>query len=319
MTLVTIDEIRAAAGRIAGVALRTPVLPASWAPPGTALLLKAESLQPIGAFKIRGAYNKIAALPPDVRERGVVAYSSGNHAQAVAYAAKAFGIPASIVIQHGVAEVKVAATLALGAEVVRVPPADRARVADELAERYGRVLVPPFDDRDVIAGQGTIGLELVEDVEEIDRVLVPISGGGLISGVAVAIKALSPRTQVIGVEPALAGDAAESFRRGERVAWTAEATDHTIADGLRTPEVGQLPWLHIRELVDDVITVEEDEIVEAIRVLALGSRLVAEPSGAVPVAAFRSGRLPAVPRTVAVVSGGNIDPAFLADVLCRTG
>ncbi len=319
MTLVTLEEIRAAADRLAGIALRTPVLPASWAPPGQTLLLKAESLQPIGAFKIRGAYNKIAALPAEVRARGVVAYSSGNHAQAVAYAARAFGIPASIVIQHGVAEVKVAATLALGAEVIRVPPADRARVAAELAEQYGRVMVPPFEDRDVIAGQGTIGLELAEDVEAIDRVLVPISGGGLISGVAVAIKALSPGTQVVGVEPALAADTAESFRRGERIAWSVEQTDRTIADGLRTPEVGQLPWLHIRELVDEVITVEEDEIVDAIRVLALGSRLIAEPSGAVPVAAFRAARLPPVSRTVAVVSGGNIDPAFLADVLSRTG
>ena len=315
MTLVTLDEIRAAAGRLTGVALRTPVLPAAWAPNDQALLLKAENLQPIGAFKIRGAYNKIALLPADVRERGVVAYSSGNHAQAVAYAARAFGIPASIVIQHGVAEVKVAATIALGAEVIRVPAAERASTAAELAQRYGRVIVAPFEDRDVIAGQGTIGLELAEDVEDIDRVLVPISGGGLISGVAAAIKALSPRSEVVGVEPALAADAAESFRRGQRVAWASDAVGRTIADGLRTPEVGELPWAHIRELVDDVVTVEEDEIVDAIRVIALGSRLVAEPSGAVPVAAFRSGRLPPVRRTVAVVSGGNIDPAFLADVL----
>jgi threonine dehydratase len=319
VNLVTLDEIRAAAKRLTDVALRTPVLPASWAAPGASLLLKAESLQPIGAFKIRGAYNKIAALPAEVRERGVVAYSSGNHAQAVAYAAKAFGIPASIVIQHGVAEVKVTATRSHGAEVIRVDPADRVTAAVELAERQGRVLVAPFDDRDVIAGQGTIGLELAEDVDEIDRVLVPISGGGLISGVAVAIKALSPRTQVVGVEPALAADAAESFRRGERIAWTSEAAGRTIADGLRTPEVGALPWAHIRELVDDVVTVEEDEIRDAIKVLALGSRLVAEPSGAVPVAAYRSGRLPAVGRTVAVVSGGNIDPALLVDVLSGTG
>jgi len=319
MTLVTLDEIRAAAVRLSGVALRTPVLPAAWSPPGTSLLLKAENLQPVGAFKIRGAYNMIAALPGDVRDRGVVAYSSGNHAQAVAYAARAFGVPAAIVIQHGVAEVKVAATLALGAEVVRVPAADRTSAAEELAERYGRVVVPPFEHRDVIAGQGTIGLELVEDVDEIDRVLVPVSGGGLVSGIAVAIKALSPRTQVIGVEPALAADTAESFRRGERVMWAADAVSRTIADGLRTPQVGELPWAHIRELVDDVVTVEEDEILDSVEVLALGSRLVAEPSGAVPVAAFRSGRLSPVRRTVAVVSGGNIDPALLAAALSRTG
>ena len=193
MTLVTLDEIRDAARRVTGIALRTPVLPASWAPPDEALLLKAENLQPIGAFKIRGAYNKIAALPEDERSRGVVAYSSGNHAQAVAYAARAFGIPAAIVIQHGVAEVKVAATLRARR---RGGPGLAGRTSrrrhGQLAERYGRVLVPPFDDRDVIAGQGTIGLELAEDVDEIDRVLVPISGGGLISGIAVAIKALSP-------------------------------------------------------------------------------------------------------------------------------
>jgi len=319
MTLVTLDEIRAAAVRLSGVALRTPVLPAAWSPPGRSLLLKAENLQPVGAFKIRGAYNMIAALPGHVRDRGVVAYSSGNHAQAVAYAARVFGVPAAIVIQHGVAEVKVAATLALGAEVVRVPAADRASAAEDLAERYGRVVVPPFEHRDVIAGQGTIGLELVEDVDEIDRVLVPVSGGGLVSGIAVAIKALSPRTQVIGVEPALAADTAESFRRGKRVMWAADAVSRTIADGLRTPQVGELPWAHIRELVDDVVTVEEDEILDSVKVLALGSRLVAEPSGAVPVAAFRSGRLSPVRRTVAVVSGGNIDPALLAAALSRTG
>ena len=242
MTLVTIDEIRLAAKRLDGVAVRTPLLEAAWAPPDQTLLIKAENLQPIGAFKIRGAYNMIAALPDDVRRRGVVAYSSGNHAQAVAYAAKAFGIPATIVIQHGVAEVKVAATIALGAEVVRVPAADRATTAAELAERYGRVLVPPFENRDVIAGQGTIGLELAEDGGQIDRVLVPISGGGLISGIAVAIKALSPQTQVVGVEPSLAGDAAEGFRLNDP-----GGVDLRAGRAARSPTAyGRRPWASSR-------------------------------------------------------------------------
>lgn len=317
MTLVDIAEIRAAADRIAGVAVRTPLLRATWAPDEQELWLKAENLQPIGAFKIRGAYNTIAALSPEVRARGIVAHSSGNHAQAVAYAARAFGVNATIEIPEGASELKVAATRALGAEVVRVKASERGRLAAEIAERDGSTMVPPFDDRIVIAGQGTIGLELVEDLQDIDRVLVPVSGGGLVAGVAAAVKAISPRTEVVAVEPELAADAQASFRARERVVWESADTTRTIADGLRVTAVGELPLEHLLALVDDVVTVTEDEIKDAMQVLALRSRLVVEPSGAVPVAAFRSGRLAPVRRTVAVVSGGNVDPVLLAEVLAR--
>lgn len=315
MTLVGLDDIVAAAERLRGVALHTPLLPCAWAPADRPLLIKAESLQPVGAFKIRGAYNAVAQIPAERRRRGVVAHSSGNHAQAVAYAAKAFGIPATIVIPHGAPAVKVDATRALGATVVRVAAADRESAAAELAARDGSTPVPPYDDALVIAGQGTVGLEIAADLPDVEVVLVPVSGGGLVSGVAVAIRALCPGARVIGVEPELAADAHESMRRGERVEWTPERTGRTIADGLRVSGVGELPWEHMRALVDDVVTVTEEQIRDAMRVLALGSRLVAEPSGAVAVAAHRAGVAPAAGRTVAVVSGGNVDPALFASVL----
>src|SRR6266511_509226 len=256
--LVTLDEIRAAAKNLAGVAVRTPLLPAPWAGPDFAV--KAESLQVIGAFKIRGAYHALATLPAAERARGVAASSSGNHAQAVAYAARSFGVPAVIVIPEGATPGKVAATRALGAEVVRVPPADRDTAAAAIAADRGLALVPPYDDARVIAGQGTVGLEIVEDWPDVDVVLVPVSGGGLISGVAAAVKALRPSARVFGVEPALAADTAESLRRGEPVFWPAERTYRTIADALRASSPGRLPWEHILAYVDDVLPVTEDEI-----------------------------------------------------------
>jgi threonine dehydratase len=310
--LVTIDEIRAAAGRIAGHAVRTPLLRSPWPD----LWLKPESLQPIGAFKIRGAVNAIAHLEPEVRARGILAHSSGNHAQAVAYAARSFGVPAHIVIPDNAPERKIDATRALGATVELVPIAQRFSRPDEVQAETGMPMVPPFDHRDVIAGQGTVGLEIAEDAPDVAAILVPVSGGGLISGIAAAAAALLPDAAVIGVEPELAGDAAESFRAGRKVAWSPVDTARTMADGLRTFSVGDLPWAHISTLVSDVITVTEAEIAEATRRLALEARLVAEPSGAVATAAhlFHSDRLPAG-RRVAVVSGGNIDPAVLRSVL----
>lgn len=311
--LVDIDDIRAAAARIAGTAVRTPLMPSPW--PG--LWLKPEMLQPIGAFKIRGAVNAIARLDPALRARGVLAHSSGNHAQAVAYAARALGIDAHIVIPDNAPARKVEATRALGATVELVPVEQRFSRPEELARETGKAMVPPFDHPDVIAGQGTIGLEIAEDVRDWERppaaILVPVSGGGLVSGIAVAAAALLPDTAVIGVEPQLAGDAAESFRAGRRIGWAPADTARTVADGLRTFSVGELPWRHIRAYVSDIITVTEDEILAATGRLAVQARLVAEPSGAVPVAAhlFHSDRLPAGER-IAVVSGGNIDPALLA-------
>jgi threonine ammonia-lyase medium form len=310
--LVTLDELREAAKRIAGVAIRTPLLPAPWAGD---VWLKLESLQPIGAFKIRGAYAKMSTLSAEERARGVIAPSSGNHAQAVAYAAREFGTRAVIVMPESAAPVKVEATRALGAQVVLVAVAERESRADKLAAEHGYVLVPPYDDRDVIAGQGTAGVEIVEDLPDVDTVVVPVSGGGLISGVAAAVKQLRPQARVIGAEPELAGDAAESFRRGRRVAWSPEDTARTIADGLRVRQVGALTWRHIQRYVDDVVTVTEEQILDAVRLLALRSRLVAEPSGAVSVAAVLSGAARPQGPTVAVISGGNIDPALLARVL----
>ncbi|AXX27744.1 threonine/serine dehydratase [Actinosynnema pretiosum subsp. pretiosum] len=312
MDLVTLEDIRAAAERISGAVLRTPLLP--W---GDGLWLKPESLQPVGAFKIRGAYNALARLTPEDRARGVVAYSSGNHSQAVARAAREFGVPAVIVIPDNAPEVKVEATHALGAEVVRVPMAERESRALELAAERGAVLVPPFDHPDVIAGQGTIGLEIVADLPEVATVLVPVSGGGLLSGVAVAVKALRPDARVIGVEPELAADAGESFAAGRRVDWPAEDRARTVADGLRA-QPSERTFAHIRAHVDGFAAVSEARIRAAVRELAVRARLVVEPSGATTLAAFlelrERGELGDGP-VVAVLSGGNVDPALLAEVL----
>ena len=318
--LVSIDEIRAAAERIAPYAVRTPLLPPPLGDGWAGLRLKPEVLQPIGAFKIRGAVNAIANLDPQVRRRGVVTHSSGNHAQAVAFAARAFGIAAHIVIPETAPVRKVAATRALGATAELVPVAQRVARAEQVAAATGMTMIPPFDHRDVIAGQGTIGLEIASDIgspaDPVTAVLVPVSGGGLISGIAAALHALAPGVAVIGVEPELAADATESMRVGRRIAWRPEDTGRTCADGLRVPSVGELPWAHIRRYVTDIITVTEDEILAATRALALDARIVAEPSGAVPVAAhlFHGAELPAGTR-VAVVSGGNIDPTLLARLL----
>jgi threonine dehydratase len=237
----------------------------------------------------------------------------------VAYAARLFGIDAHIVIPENAPARKVEATRALGATVELVPISMRFSRPRELAESTGKAMVAPFDDRNVIAGQGTVGLEIAEDADGIggvDYVLVPVSGGGLISGIAAALHAVAPQIKVIGVEPELAADAAESFRAGQIRPWAPADTARTVADGLRTFSVGTLPWQHIRELVHDIITVTESEILDATRRLVLEARLVAEPSGAVPVAAFLHHRDQLPPGSaVAVVSGGNIDPAVLRAVL----
>ncbi|HEU5471731.1 MAG TPA: threonine/serine dehydratase [Actinophytocola sp.] len=315
MRLVTIDDIRLAARTIEPVAVRTPLLPCPWADPDRPLWLKPENLQPIGAFKIRGAYHAIARLPADARARGVVAYSSGNHAQAVAYAARAFGVPAVIVIEDTAPEIKVTATRAHGAEVVQVPLPDRESAAAEIGRERGLALIPPFDHPDVIAGQGTIGLEIVADLPDVDVVLVPVSGGGLISGIAGAVKALRPQAAVIGVEPVLAADTAEGLAAGERVHWAPADRARTMADGLRA-EPSELTFAHLRKLVDGIVTVTEDELLAAVAHLARTARLIAEPSGAASTAAYLNHAADFPPgRTVAVVSGGNIDPAVLTRAL----
>jgi len=315
--LVTIDQIRAAAKRIDNVAVYTPLVPLRRSSPP--LLLKPESLQPVGSFKLRGAYAAISALPDDVRRRGVVAHSSGNHGHAVAYAAAVLGIPAVVVVPETAPTAKTDAILAYGAELVTVAPTMAAREAAsaELVERHGYTLVPPFDDPGVIAGQGTIGLEIMADRPDVDLIVVPVSGGGLISGIATAARAINPDVTVVGVEPEFAADARDSLRTGERVAWPAASAQRTVADALRVERIGELPFAHMRRDVAGIVTVTDEQMLAAVRRLALAAHVVAEPGGAAAVAAclFRADELPAARTRVAVVSGGNIDPALLARVI----
>jgi threonine dehydratase len=315
--LVCLAEIQEAARLLASVVVHTPLVPFPGL--GRGLLVKPESLQPTGSFKPRGAYTAISAVGQDARERGVIAHSSGNHGHAVAYAAALLGVRALVVVPKTTPKVKTDAIERYGAELVTVEPTMSARVAatEELTARHGYVLIPPFDDRRVIAGQGTIGLEIAADCPRADLVVVPVSGGGLISGIAAAVRATCPGVAVVGVEPDLAADARDSFRRGERVAWPAADVKRTIADALRVERIGILPFAHIRELVTDIITVTEDEILAAVRRLAWQARLVAEPGGAAAVAAclFRAGELPQARMPVAVLSGGNIDSEMLASIL----
>jgi threonine dehydratase len=324
ISLVDVDAIRAAAARIAPIAMKTPLVRAAF--PGVSgdgtgkeIWLKAESLQPIGAFKIRGASNKILQLSPAEIARGVITYSSGNHAQGVAYAARAVGAKAVIVMPSNAPAVKRAATLALGAEVVDVGVASSERLAkaEELVREYGYVVIPPYDDEQIIAGQGTCGLEIVNELPDVDLVVSPVSGGGLLGGVAAAVKQLRPQARVFGIEPELAADTAESFRTGSIVTWPAELTSRTIADGLRTQSVGVRNFVHLQAFVDGIITVTEAEIRAAMRAIVSVTRLVPEPSGAVSTAAllFHADELPRYRKAVAIVSGGNVDPAQLAEVL----
>jgi threonine dehydratase len=315
MELVSIDDVRAAAKTLTGVAVRTPVLPCPWAA-GPGLWVKPENLQPIGAFKLRGAYHAVSRIPADRRGAGVVTHSSGNHGRALAYAAREFGVPAVVVMPDVAPPVKIEAGRALGAEVVLVAPAERLAVAQRVVVERGMTIVPPFDDLDVIAGQGTVGLEIVEDFPSVEVVLVPIGGGGLASGVATAIKGVRPDIRVYGVEPELAAETAEGLRAGHLVTWPTERTYRTIADGVRTAP-SELTFAHLRERLDGVLTVTEEQITEAVGLLARESKLVVEPSGALGVAAYRAGYGEAAGRTVAVVSGGNLDPALLADLVTR--
>jgi len=311
LPLVDIGAIRAAARTLEGIAIRTPLI--AFGRPEERVLLKAESLQPIGAFKIRGAYTAIAALDPATRARGVITYSSGNHAQGVARAALLFGVPAVIVMPSDAPGIKRARVAADGAEIVEVGTAseERRTVAERIAAERGLTVIPPYDDDRIIAGQGTCGLEIAEDVPDLTAVLVPIGGGGLASGVAAAVKALRPRARVVGVEPELAADARESLAAGRIVGWPAELVSRTIADGTRTQSLGRRTFAHLAALMDAVITVTEAEIAAAVRLAAEESRLVVEPSGALTIAAVRFHRdevgAPDGP-VVAVVSGGNVDP-----------
>ena len=318
--LVGLQAIREAAARLEGVAIRTPLVQFDAGPPR--ILLKAESLQPIGAFKIRGAFNAMAQLSPEERRRGVVAHSSGNHAQGVARAARLLGIHTVVVMPSDAPAVKRARVEADGAEIVTVGVESGAReaMAARLVEERGLVFVPPYDDDRIIAGQGTVGLEIAEDVDDLALVLVPIGGGGLASGVAVAVKALRPDARVIGVEPELSADAAESLRAGRIIRWDGARASRTIADGTRTQAIGQRPFDHLSKLLDGIATVTEAEIAAAVRLAAEDSRLVVEPSGALSIAAarFHAGALGLAKlrgTVVAVVSGGNVDPDRYRELL----
>jgi threonine dehydratase len=311
--LVDLGAIRAAARNLEGVAIRAPLVPFG---DGTQrVLLKAESLQGVGAFKIRGAYHALATLTPEERRRGVVTHSSGNHGQGIARAARLLGIHAVVVMPSDAPEVKRRRVEADGAEIVTVgtPSAARETMAEQLVEERGLVLIPSYDDDRIIAGQGTCGLEIAEDVEDLAAVLVPIGGGGLASGIAVAVRAIRPHARIVGVESELAADAQQSLREGRVVRWDASLTSRTIADGTRSQSIGRRPFAHLSLLLDDVVTVSEEEIAAAVRLVAEESRLGAEPSGALAPAAARfrareAGIASASGTVVAVVSGGNVDP-----------
>lgn len=304
-TLVSLDDIAAAAVRVKGVARRTPVVPAA---PG--LFLKCENMQPMGAFKMRGACNMVAQLAPAARARGVITYSSGNHGQAVAMAAQLHGAPSVIVMPETAPAVKVEGARGYGAEVVFAgrTSVDRKARAEEIASARGLAMVPPFDHEWIIAGQGTVGLEILEQCPDVTEVYVPVGGGGLIAGVSTAVKRSNPRVRVVGVEPAGAAKMSTSLRAGEPVSLDRSAS---IADGLLTLRPGDLTFAHAKEFVDEVITVTDDQIAAAVGWLFRTAKIVAEPSGAAATAgALARGGRPG--SAVAVVSGGNVAPEDFA-------
>jgi threonine dehydratase len=313
---LTVARIQAAAARLDGVAHRTPLLTSATLDErcGGSVALKAENFQRVGAFKFRGAYNRLSLLSDAERARGVVAYSSGNHGAAVALAARLLGIRAVVVVPATGAPAKLAAIAGYGAQVHRYDPAreQREEVAAAIAAEQSLTMIRPFDDFDVMAGQGTVGLELVQQAgpEGVDQVLVPVGGGGLAAGVSTAVRALAPDASVIGVEPAGADDTARSLRAGHRVTLDQPVT---IADGLLAQQPGELTFAVNSRLLADVVTVPEDAIVEAMRFCFERMKIVIEPSGAVSLAALLAGVVPAAGRrTVVVISGGNIDPATFA-------
>jgi threonine dehydratase len=333
-SLITLADIQAAALRIAPAAIRTPLVrldPARLRAAGftspAEIYLKDESAQPIGSFKLRGAYNAIAQLSPDQLRRGVITYSSGNHAQGVAYAARALGSKAVIVMPSNAPRIKREATLALGAEVVEVGPASTERKlrAEALAAAHGYTIIPPYDDPAIIAGQATCGLEILAQLPDVDLILSPVSGGGLLSGVATAVKLASPSLipnpcplipAVYGCEPALAADAHASFTTRTLTEWAAADTSRTLCDGLRTQSLGTLNFAHILRFVDGIVTITEAEIRLATHLILAAADIVAEPSGAITLAAalFHSDELPPARKIVAIVSGGNLDPTLRAEL-----
>jgi threonine ammonia-lyase medium form len=315
--MITYRDIETAHRIVQPVVHKTPLLMSRTlnARIGNRVLFKAENLQRIGAFKIRGAYNKIASLSVNERKRGVVAHSSGNHAQGVALAAKLLDTRAVVVMPKNSPPIKVAGTQGYGAEVVFCEDSsdDRERVAKQLQQEHNYVLVPPFDDDEIIAGQGTVMIEVGEDLDELDFLFVPIGGGGLIAGNAIAAKHLFPNIKVIGVETEPANDCYQSFRKKEIVRIN---PPNTIADGMRTQAVGKRNFEIILQYVDDVITVKDDQVIEMMRFFLERMKIVVEPTGAVAPAAVLYNVLGLSGKNVcAIISGGNVDPALLKRIL----
>ena len=311
-TEVSLDALRAAAGRLKGVAVRTPLveLPGLSARLGVPVALKCEQLQPIGAFKIRGAYNAIAQVAADGEARGVVTQSSGNHGQAVAYAARAFGLRAVVVMPASTPQVKVDGVKRHGGEVVLAGASRSAEQrirAEAIAREQGLVMVPPYDHPDVVAGQGTVGLEILEQQPEVDTILVPVSGGGLLAGISVAVAALKPAVRLVGIEPAGAAKLTAALAVGAPV--TLDRTE-SIADGLLARAIGDFTFAILHRVVREAVRVSEEDIAAAVRFLHHEAGLRPEPSGAVAVAALLAGHLRPTGPTVAVVSGGNVDPVL---------
>lgn len=309
--LVSLDEIRAAAERIGQVARRTPLLAERRSSPvgEGRLRLKCENLQRGGAFKLRGAYNFIALLPEAERSRGVITYSSGNHGRAVALAARELGLTAVVVVPVDAPRVKLEGIRRLGAEIVEegTKSVERKRRAEEIAAERDLAIVPPFDHPQIIAGQATVGLEIVEDWPAVERVLVPVGGGGLLAGVAAAVRTLAPEAEVFGVEPRGAASMHASLVAGQPVELDSVAS---VADGLKPVRPGDLTFEHARSLVEEVLLVEDEDILRGLAWCAHEFRLLVEPSGAATVAALLAGKLPGPAKlTAAVISGGNVDPA----------
>jgi threonine dehydratase len=318
--VVTYDDVKAAAERLRGVAHRTPVATSRTLDERLAarLFLKCENFQRAGAFKFRGAYNAIARLTPDERGRGILTYSSGNHAQAIALGSRLLGTAATIVMPENAPAAKRRATEGYGARIVAYDPAreKREEVAEALRREGDPVLVPPYDHADVIAGQGTTAKELFEEVGQLDLLLVPCGGGGLLSGSALSARALAPRCRVIGVEPEMADDATRSFRTGTLHAVSNPAT---IADGARTPSLGKLTFPLVRQNVDDMATVSDDDLVRAMRFVWERMKLVVEPTGVLGLAAALTGKVDVAGKKVGVIlSGGNVDLGYALELFATT-
>jgi threonine dehydratase len=317
LRLPTFEDVRLAAKRIAGVAHRTPVLTSRTADiaTGAKLYFKAENLQRAGAFKFRGAYNSIAALEPATRERGVIAFSSGNHAQAIAYAAALQGISSTIVMPTDAPAIKVAATKGYGAKVVFYDryKEDREAISRRLSEETGATLIPPFDHPDVIAGQGTAAMELLDEVGELDVLVTPLGGGGLLAGSALSVKAMSPNCSIVGVEPEAGNDGQQSLAKGEIVRI---AIPKSIADGALTPSLGDYTFPIVRKTIEKIVTVSDAQLVSTLRFFAERMKIVVEPTGCLAAAAVLQGVLDCKGKRVGIVlSGGNVDIAAFAGFL----